>query len=76
MNRNVLRGGLIAVFPILVCVATQCIVSATRGAPPYCVIALSLLILTLAIRMGGQKQASLALAPRELRELRRQRRSR
>jgi hypothetical protein len=76
MNRNLLNGGLIALFPILVCIATECIVSATRGAPTNCVIAVSLLILTLAIRMGGQKQVALALSPRERRELRRQRRSR
>jgi hypothetical protein len=76
MNRNLLRGGLIALLPILVCIATESIVSATRGAPTNCVIAVSLLILTAAVRMGGQKQAALALTPRERRELRRQRRSR
>jgi uncharacterized membrane protein len=75
MNRNHLHGALIALFPILVCIATEFIVSATRGAPSNCVIALSLLILTVAIRMGGQKQPAPALSPRERRELRRQARS-
>ena len=76
MNRDHLRGGLIALFPILVCIATDCLVSATRQGPANCGIAVSLLILTVAIRMGGPKQDSPALSPIERRELRRQRRSR
>jgi hypothetical protein len=76
MNRNHLRGGLIALFPILVCVATDCLVSATRQGPANSGIVISLLILTAAIRMRGQQPVSLALSPTERRELRRQRRSR
>ena len=76
MNRNHLHGALIALFPILVCVATEFIVSATRVAPANCAMVICLLILTAAVRMGGQNQTSPALSPRERRESRRQARSR
>jgi Flp pilus assembly protein protease CpaA len=76
MNSNHLHGGLIALFPILVCVATEYLVSATRSASPSFAILLCLLILTAAIRMGGQKQAVAASSPRERRESRRPARSR
>jgi hypothetical protein len=76
MNRDHLRGGLIALFPILVCIATDCLVSATRRGPANCGFVVSLLILTVAIRMGGQKQVAPAPSPTERRELRRQHRSR
>jgi hypothetical protein len=76
MSRNHLHGALIALFPILVCIATDFIASATHGAPANCLIAICLLILTVAIRMGGQKLPVPALSPRERRESRRQARSR
>ena len=76
MNRDHLRGGLIALFPILVCIATDSLVSATRQVPANCGIVISLLILTVAIRMGVPKQVAPALSPTKRRELRRQRRSR
>ena len=76
MNRDHLRGGLIALFPILVCIATDLLVSATRRGPANCGIVIGLLILTAAIRMRAQQPASPALSPIERRELRRQRRSR
>jgi protein-S-isoprenylcysteine O-methyltransferase Ste14 len=71
MSRNHLHGALIAIFPILVSIATGFIVSAARSAPPFYAIAICLLILAVAIRMGGQKQAEPALSPRERRESRR-----
>jgi protein-S-isoprenylcysteine O-methyltransferase Ste14 len=76
MSRNHLHGALIALFPILVSIATGFIVSATRSAPPIYAIVICLLILTAAVRMGGQKQAEPALSPREQRESRRRARSR
>jgi len=76
MSRNHLHGALIALFPILVCIATDFIASATHGAPANCLIAICLLILTVAIRMGGQKLPVPALSPRERRESRRQARLR
>jgi len=76
MNRNHLHGALIALFPILVCVATEFVVSATRAASPNYAIVISLLILTAAIRMRGQKQPAPALSPRVRPESRRLARSR
>jgi hypothetical protein len=76
MNRNHLHGALIALFPILVSIATRFIVSSTRSAAPSCVIATCLFILIAAIRMGGQKQLVPALSPRGRRELRRRDRPR
>jgi hypothetical protein len=76
MNRDHLRGGLIALFPILVCIATDCLVSVTRRGPANCGFIISLLILTVAIRMGGPKRVSPARSPTARRELRRQHRSR
>lgn len=63
MNRDHLRGGFIALFPILVCIATDCLVSATRQGPANCGIVIGLLILTAAIRMRGQQPVSLTLSP-------------
>ncbi len=71
MNRNHLHGALIAIFPILVSIATGFIVSAVRSAPPGFAMVICLLILTAALRMGGQKQAEPARSPREPRESRR-----
>jgi hypothetical protein len=76
MNRNHIHGALIALFPILVTIATDFLVSSTRSASPSCAIIICLLILTIAIRMAGQKQAAPALTYRERRESRRQARSR
>lgn len=75
MNRNHLRGGLIALFPILVAIATDFLVSSTRSASPSAIL-ICLLILTIAIRMAGQKQAVPASSPRERQESRRPARSR
>jgi hypothetical protein len=72
MNRNHLHGGLIALFPILVTIATDFLVSSTRSASPSCAILICLLVLTAAIRMAGQKQPAPVLSPRERRESRRQ----
>ena len=76
MNRDHLRGGFIALFPILVCIATESLVSATLRGSASGGILIGLLILTVAIRIGAQNQASPALSPTERQELRRQRRSR
>lgn len=76
MNREHLCGGFIALFPILVCIATEGLVSITRQNPTYFGIVISLLILTVAIRMGSPKPASPALSPTERRELRRLHQSR
>jgi hypothetical protein len=76
MNRNHLHGGLIALFPILVTIATDFLVSSTRSTSPSCAILICLLILTIAMRMAGQKQAAPALSPRERRESRQRSRSR
>jgi len=76
MNREHLRGGLIALFPILVCIATESLLSVTRQNPANFSIVISLLILTVAIRMGAPKPVSPALSPTARRELRRLRPSR
>ncbi len=76
MNREHLRGGLIALFPILVCIATEGLVSITHQGPSSFAIVISLLILTVAIRMGAPKPVSPALSPTGRRELRRLRPSR
>jgi|HubBroStandDraft_3_1064219.scaffolds.fasta_scaffold236548_2 hypothetical protein len=75
MNRNHLHGGLIALFPILVTIPTDFLVSSTRSSPS-CAILICLLILTIAMRTAGQKQAAPALSPTERRESRRRVRSR
>lgn len=76
MNHNHLHGGLIAIFPILVSIATGFIVSATRSAPPGYAVVIGWLILAAAVRMGGQKQPEPAPSPTERRESRRLARSR
>lgn len=80
MNRNHLRGALIALFPIMVSIVTGFILSATRSAgtignhasPVNCMIAATaLLILAAGLRHCGRPEPSPAGRSTTRRELRR-----
>jgi len=71
MNRNHLNGGLIAIFPILVTIVTDFIVSTKPTTLNCMVAATALLILVSGLRHAGKNEASVARIPTRRRESRR-----